>query len=112
ELSGLDSAELTRLSATVATSAGDLEVLAGLNRPSRWPELSFTRMTTALRACRDWSEETVVDIAASFDTDDELSDDLGGPRRNAAASAVVQEADVIVAVASADPLGISRFLRD
>ncbi|KJQ55866.1 AAA family ATPase [Microbacterium sp. SA39] len=112
ELGGLDGAELTRLATTVSTSAGDIEVLPGLNRPTRWPELSAVRVRHTLRACREWIDETVVDVGAAFDADDEISSDLSGPRRHAATSATLQEADAIVAVASADPVGISRFLRD
>lgn len=112
ELGGLDAAELTRLATTVTSSAGEIEVLPGINRPSRWPELSSARITTTLRACRDWIEETVVDVAGAFDADDEVTHDLSGPRRHAATSSVLREADAIIAVAAADPLGISRFLRD
>ncbi|WP_407360775.1 CpaE family protein [Microbacterium sp. LBN7] len=112
QLGGLDATELTRLATTISTSAGEIEVLPGLNRPSRWPELSAARLGAALRACREWVDETVVDVAASFDADDEVTSDLAGPRRHAATSTALQEADLIVAVASADPVGISRFLRD
>ncbi|MGM7666267.1 AAA family ATPase [Microbacterium sp. A93] len=112
ELGGLDATELSRLATRVETSAGSLEVLGGLNRPSRWPELSATRLSTALRLCRDWVDETIVDVSASFDADEEISDDLTGPRRHAATTAVLQEADVVVAVTAADPLSMSRFLRD
>ncbi|KJL27038.1 hypothetical protein RN51_00060 [Microbacterium oxydans] len=112
ERGALDSAELTRLATTVTTSGGDVEVLPGINRPSRWPELSSARLTAALRTCRGWIEETVVDVADAFDADDEVTYDLAGPRRHAATTAALEEADLIVAIASADPLGISRFLRD
>ncbi|MDQ0725885.1 P-loop NTPase [Microbacterium sp. W4I20] len=112
ELGGLDAAELTRLAATTSSSAGELEVLAGINRPTRWPELSARRVSATLQACRGWVEETIVDVAAALDADDEVSHDLAGPRRHAATSAALREADTIIAVASADPLGISRFLRD
>lgn len=112
ELGGLDAAELSRLATALETSAGVVEVLGGLNRPSRWPELSATRLRTALVACRDWADTTIVDVASSFDADEELTDDLLGPRRHAATATVLQEADVIVAVASADPLSIARFIRD
>ncbi|MFK0401573.1 CpaE family protein [Microbacterium sp. NPDC090225] len=112
ELGGLDSAELTRLATVVPTSAGDLDVLPGINRPSRWPELSASRLTRALQTCRDWTEETVIDVAGSFDADEEATYDVLGPRRHAATTAALSEADTIIAVASADPLGISRFLRD
>ncbi|WP_141651284.1 P-loop NTPase [Microbacterium sp. 3J1] len=112
ELGALDAAELSRLSATLETAAGEIDVLGGINRPSRWPELSAARLRSALQACRSWTEETVVDVASDFDADDEATYDLAGPRRHAATVAALQEADAIIAVASADPLGISRFIRD
>lgn len=112
ELGALDSAELTRLASVLATSAGPIEVLGGINRPGRWPELGAQRLQSTLRAARSWCEETVVDVASAFDADDEATYDLAGPRRHAATLAALQEADTIIAVASADPLGISRFLRE
>lgn len=111
ELGGLDSAELTRLAARLETAVGTVDVLGGLNRPRRWPELSHSRLTTALRACREWAEETVVDVGAAF-LSDEAEFDLAGPHRHAATSAVLREADLIIAVGSADPLGVSRFVRE
>lgn len=112
ELGALDSAELTRLATALETSAGEIDVLGGINRPSRWPELSERRLQAALRACRGWAEETVVDVASAFDADDEATYDLAGPRRHAATVAALREADTVVAIASADPLGISRFVRE
>ena len=108
----LDATELTRLATTLRTGGGDVEVLPGINRPNRWPELASARLRTTLRTCREWIEETVVDVSAAIDADDEVTFDLTGPRRHAATSTALGEADLIVAVAAADPLGISRFLRD
>jgi Mrp family chromosome partitioning ATPase len=112
ERGALDAAELTRLAASVSAGGVDIEVLPGINRPNRWPELASSRLRATLGACREWVEETVVDVAGAFDADDEVTYDLTGPRRHAATSTTLSEADVIVALASADPLGISRFLRD
>lgn len=113
ERGALDSEELTRLATRVATGGGGgIDVLPGINRPSRWPELASSRLSATLRACREWTEETVVDVAGAFDADDEVTYDLVGPRRHAATSTTLSEADMIVAIAAADPLGISRFLRD
>ena len=109
ELGGLDSRELTRISAPIGRTGVD--VLTGLNRPSRWPELSESRVSSALEVCREWADHTVVDVAASLERDEEIVSDLDGPRRNAATLAALRTADLIVAVAGADPLGISRFLR-
>ncbi|MDQ0645096.1 AAA family ATPase [Microbacterium murale] len=112
ELGGLDAAELGRLATRVETSGGSLEVLGGLNRPSRWPELAAGRLSATLQVCREWTDVTIVDVAAAFDADEEITDDLAGPRRNAATTTALREADVVVAVTAADPLSVSRFLRD
>ncbi|BDZ38731.1 AAA family ATPase [Microbacterium suwonense] len=110
ELGSLDVAELSRLSTAVETSAGTVEVLSGLNRPSRWPELGAARVRTTLSTSRSWVDETVVDVSADFDADDDALDP-GAPARHAAAAATLLEADAVVAVLSADPLGVSRFVR-
>ena len=109
ELGGLDARELARIAVPLGRSG--VEVLAGINRPSRWPELSERRVTAALAACRDWADYTVVDVAASLERDDEIVSDLDGPRRNAATLAALRAADLVVAVVAADPVGVARFLR-
>ncbi|WP_019182241.1 AAA family ATPase [Microbacterium yannicii] len=109
ELGGLDARELSRISLALGRSGVD--VLTGLNRPSRWPELSERRVGAALAVCRDWADFTVVDVAASLERDEEIMSDLDGPRRNAATLAALRAADLVVAVAGADPVGVARFLR-
>lgn len=111
DLGGLDEAELTRISTPVGAGGGGFDVLTGINRPGRWPELTEKRVTGALSACRSWAEHVVVDVAASLERDEEIVSDLDGPRRNAATIAALQSADTIVAVLSADPVGVARFLR-
>jgi MinD-like ATPase involved in chromosome partitioning or flagellar assembly len=112
ELGTLTTSELTRIAAPVTVPGGAVEVLTGINRPSRWPELGGTRVTGALAVTREWARHTVVDVAASLERDEEIvSDVVDGPRRNAATLSALREADLVVAVAAADPLGVSRFLR-
>ncbi len=108
-LGGLDARELTRISAPLGSTGVD--VLTGVNRPSRWPELSGPQVADALSACRTWADHTVVDVSSSLERDEEIVSDLDGPRRNAATLAAVRSADLVVAVLAADPLGVSRFLR-
>ncbi|WP_457101333.1 AAA family ATPase [Microbacterium sp. P5_E9] len=105
----LDVRELDRIS--VPLGGTGVDVLTGLNRPSRWPELTAGRVASALAVCREWTDFTVVDVAASLERDEEIVSDLEGPRRNAATLAVLAAADLVVAVAAADPVGISRLLR-
>ncbi|MFE1645609.1 CpaE family protein [Microbacterium sp. P01] len=109
EIGGLDARELTRIS--VPWDGSGVDVLTGINRPSRWPELSDARVTAALAACRTWADHTVVDVGAALERDEEIVSDLDGPRRNAATLAALRSADLVVAVVAADPIGVARFLR-
>jgi hypothetical protein len=86
-------------------------VLTGIGRPSRWPELSATRVAATVELCRSWVEFTVIDTGFNLEHDEEISTDLFAPRRNAASITALREADRVVAVGSADPVGLSRFLR-
>lgn len=97
--------------ARIAVPLGSVEVLTGINRPSRWPELSEARVAGALECCRDWADDIVVDVAASLERDEEIVSDLDGPRRNAATLSALASADLVVAVVAADPVGVSRFVR-
>jgi len=110
----LDARELDRISIRLSagTGAAQLSVLPGINRASRWPELTEARVAAALEACRTWADDTVVDVSSSIERDEEIVSDLvTGPRRNAATLAALAAADLVVAVVSADPLGVARFLR-
>lgn len=107
----LTNEELERIGQRYLSARGSFWVLTGIGRPSRWPELSGERVTAAIRACRDWVDFTIVDTGSSLENDEEISSDLFAPRRNAATLSALTEADEIVAVGSADPVGLSRFLR-
>lgn len=97
--------------AQIAEPAGAFDVLAGINRTSRWPELGIERVARVLETCRDWVDDLFVDVSASLERDEEIVSDLEGPRRNAATLGALASADVVVAVAAGDPIGLSRFLR-
>ncbi|WP_144877249.1 P-loop NTPase [Microbacterium sp. 1.5R] len=112
EMGALDDAELTRLAIPLTTSGGTIDVLTGVGRPGRWAEVSSARLQAALTASRTWAEESVVDVSGAFDADDEATFDIAGPRRHAATVTALAEADLVLAVVAADPLGIGRFVRD
>lgn len=113
-LAGSDSltrSEFERIAQRYESPAGRFWVLTGIGRPSRWPELSADRVSRTIQACREWVDFTVLDTSASLENDEEISSDLHAPRRNAATITAVRDADRVVAVGSADPVGLSRFLR-
>lgn len=107
----LTTAELQRIALPLAAPVGVVDVLTGINRPGRWPELGNDRVTAALAHCREWADDTIVDVAHSLEQDEEIVSDLDAPRRNAATVAAVRAADLVVAVMAADPVGVARFVR-
>ena len=103
--------ELERIAQRYDSPHGSFRVLTGIGRPSRWPELSADRVAAVIALCRTWVDYTVLDIGSSLENDEEISSDLFAPRRNAAAVTAVRDADRLLAVGAADPVGMSRFLR-
>jgi Flp pilus assembly CpaE family ATPase len=89
----------------------ELRVLTGLPLAARWPELRPPAVRSVLAAARSLVEYAVVDCGFSIETDEELSFDSLAPRRNGATLAVLDEADVIVVVGAADPIGMQRLVR-
>ena len=86
-----------------------LRVVTGLPLPQRWPEIRPSALTAFLGACRSVAEWTVIDLGFSIEADEELSFDSIAPRRNGATLAALDEADVVVVVGQADPVGIQRL---
>jgi MinD-like ATPase involved in chromosome partitioning or flagellar assembly len=108
----LTEAELERVAQHhPSTRAPGFAVLTGISRPDRWPELAEGRVSAVLQACRAWRDHTVVDVSFNLEDDEEISSDMFAPRRNAATHAVLRSADHVVAVVSADTVGLSRFFR-
>jgi MinD-like ATPase involved in chromosome partitioning or flagellar assembly len=91
--------------------AGRLRVLTGLPRPDRWPELSPAAVAAVLAAARELAGVVVVDCGFSVESEEELMFDTAAPRRNGATLCVLEQADRVLAVGSADPVGLSRLAR-
>lgn len=104
----LDVASLARCARTVSPR---LRVLTGLPRADRWTELRPALLIDVLDLARRLCAFTVVDCGFTLEIDEEVSYDLGAPRRNGATIAALQSADTVVVVGAADPLGLSRLVR-
>lgn len=88
-----------------------LRVLTGLPRPDRWPELRPAALAHVWEvACRT-AAVVVVDCGFSLEQDEELAFDVAAPRRNAATVDTLERADLVLAVGSADPVGMQRLIR-
>ncbi|WP_430592447.1 AAA family ATPase [Humidisolicoccus flavus] len=107
----LTGSELDRVSDEFTGYFGSYSVLSGISAAHRWTELSGDRVEKVIRACREWADITILDLASSIESDEEVSSDMFAPRRNGATVAALEAADTVLAVGTGDPVGITRFLR-
>jgi Flp pilus assembly CpaE family ATPase len=104
----LDLAALADLARTVTPA---LRVLSGIARADRWPEVRPAALEVVLELCRSLAAVTVVDCGFALEQDEELAYDTAAPRRNGATLTVLEAADTVYAVGSADPVGLQRLVR-
>lgn len=99
------------LAALCWSAEPNLRVLTGLPRADRWPELRPPAIERMLGIGRSMADFTVLDLGFCLESDEELSFDTAAPRRNGATLAMLDAADVVIAVGSADALGLARLVR-
>ena len=104
----LDLLALARLAAEVTPG---LRVLTGIARADRWHELRPAAVESVLALSRRLADWTVVDCGFCLEQDEELSFDTAAPRRNGATLEVLARADTVLAVATADSIGLQRLIR-
>ena len=107
-LGALDSHAMSNLCRLLRPS---LSLLSGLDRADRWPELRPAAVEAVLALARGLAAVSVVDCGFCLEQDEELSYDTLAPRRNGATLAVLEQADLVVVVGSADPVGLGRLTR-
>lgn len=88
-----------------------LRILTGIARADRWHELRPPALETVWSLARSLAALTIVDCGFGIEQDEELSFDTAAPRRNGATLTTLSAADTVVAVATADPVGLQRFVR-
>lgn len=89
-----------------------LHLLSGIGVPGRWAELRRTSLDGVWRALARRGELVIADVGPVLEEDEELSYDTAAPQRNAAAISAIEHADAVIAVVAADPIAITRLLRD
>lgn len=103
----LDAGRLTELAREVAPR---LRVLTGLPRPQRWTEVRPQSFAALLDTARSLDPFVVVDTGLGLDATPVDPFDPA-PGRDEMTRAALEEADDLVVVASADPVGLSRLAR-
>ena len=103
--------DLPALSGLARQLTPSLRVLSGIARADRWPELRPPALEVVLSLARSLAAVTVLDCGFSLEQDEELSYDTLAPRRNGATLALLEQADVVLAVGTADPVGLQRLVR-
>ncbi len=107
----LDSSSLDRVSTEVAIGGGHLRVLTGITRPDRWAELRGSAFRRVIEEARGLVEHVVIDSSFCLEADEELSFDTMAPRRNGATLVALECADTILAIGTADSIGMPRLVR-
>ncbi len=104
----LDRVGLARLAPVVPPG---FRVLTGLPRADRWPEVRRAAYEQVLDLARTLADVIVVDCGFAVEDDEELSYDTDAPRRNVTTVTTLARADLVLAVGSADPVGLQRLVR-
>jgi MinD-like ATPase involved in chromosome partitioning or flagellar assembly len=110
-LANLGQLDLAALARVAPSAARHLRVLTGISRAERWTELRPAALEAVWTLCRSLAAFTIVDCGFSLEQDEELSFDTAAPRRNGATLATLLVADTVIAVGSADPVGVQRLVR-
>lgn len=85
------------------------EVVTGLARAERWPEIRAGVLTEVLDRLAARADRIIVDVSDRIDPDDPYADPHYD--RHQATRAVLDRADRVVLVATADPVGLQRLVR-
>lgn len=88
-----------------------LRLLPGIGAPSRWPHVQEESLRGVLEIARQVADVSIIDIAALLEEDEDLSYDTLAPQRNAAAITTIGACDLLIVVVAADPVSITRLLR-
>jgi MinD-like ATPase involved in chromosome partitioning or flagellar assembly len=103
---GLDAGRLAGLAREVT----GLRVLTGLPRADRWSEVRDAAFDDVLDRARALADTVVVDTGFCLE-DDPQAAFTGAPRRHLMTLATLEQADEVVVVGSADPVGLARLAR-
>ncbi|MEY4328070.1 MAG: hypothetical protein RIR71_740 [Actinomycetota bacterium] len=106
----LEISEIIRLSAELKFEKSKLDVLTGLSHPNRWAEVSSESLATLIECASTHFDFLVFDLSEDFDLRPPIQSSSAS--LNSATELVVSSATFVVALFSAEPVGVNRFLFD
>jgi MinD-like ATPase involved in chromosome partitioning or flagellar assembly len=104
----LTTAEIERLGQEISFSRSTLQVLTGMNSPSRWPELDAEGIGELIRFAKENFDFTLIDVSSELE--EGLLSQLSAVPRNFAAREAIRLSDVTLGLFAADQVGVNRFL--
>lgn len=108
---GIDANSLAHYAQSVAIQGTRVDVVTGLTRSERWPQVRAAAWEQVLAAARNGWDQVIIDCGFGLEEDEELSFDIPAPQRNATTVSAVRVADTVVAVGAGDPVGFVRFMK-
>lgn len=103
--------DLPALAGLAVEVAPGFRVLTGIPTASRWTEVRPGALEQIIDLARSLSAVVVLDCGFNIEDDEELSYDTLAPRRNATTLVALAEADELLLVGAADPVGLQRMVR-
>ncbi|MGC0274194.1 AAA family ATPase [Pseudactinotalea sp. Z1739] len=103
----LDATALARIACEVD---GGLHLLTGLPRASRWREIGAASLRSVVQVARTVYSWVIIDGPVRVPDDDGDYEPMLTAGRNAVAAAVLDEADEVLVVGAAEPIGIERLV--
>lgn len=104
----LTDSEIERLALPVRDGKVEFHVLSGLPRASRWVEIAPPKSRAVTALLREHWDVVVCDVGFGLEENEWVD---GAPQRDGAARALLDLADIVVAVGVPDPVGLARFIR-
>jgi len=101
--------DTTALAQTCRAVGDRMRLLTGLPRADRWVEVRPAAFEELLRRARQVADRVVVDLGFSLEEDGDPF--AAAPRRNGMTLDTLEQADELVVVGSADPVGLARLAR-
>lgn len=104
----LSAEQIRRVAVEVDRYGATFSVLTGLPRASRWAEVVPHKAKAVIELLTTMFDVVIIDTGFGVEENDWIED---APQRDGGTRAFLRSADSVVAVGSADPVGMARIIR-